>query len=260
MDTTKGMREERIIFACAIRNCEQYLHKVYLNLSNLASQFKEYKIIFIESDSSDKTIDLLKYFQTLNSNIEIISLGNLEYQYPVRTDRLAIARNCYLDIVESKYSDYDLLCLFDSDDRSSDPINPESLLSNLQYTDWDMMCANQENKYYDLWALRHPIWMPFDLIKQLRRKPSFMSYPAANQIFSLSRQIIIPHNHPPIKVDSAFGGMALLKISSIKGARHSSRDEDGEEYCEWVPFCKALNNGNAKIYINPAFINGKGNL
>jgi hypothetical protein len=87
-----------------------------------------------------------------------------------------------------------------------------------------------------------------------------MSYNTANNIFSLSRQIIIPRDHSPIKVESAFGGMALVKIPSIKGARHSSRDEDGEEYCEWVPFCKSLNNGNANIYINPAFINGKGNI
>ena len=254
------MREEKIIFASAIRNCEKYLNSVCSNILNLASQFKEYKIIFIESDSSDRTLEGLKYFQSLNSNIEITSLGNLEQQFPIRTDRISIARNKYLDIVESKYQDYDLLCLFDSDDISSDPIDPQSLLSNLNYDNWDMMCANQENKYYDLWALRHPIWMPFDLIKQLRHKPSFMSYDTANQIFSLSRQIVIPRNHSPIKVDSAFGGMALVKISSIKGARHSSRDEDGEEYCEWVPFCKALNKGNAKIYINPAFINGKGNL
>lgn len=254
------MREEKIIFASAIRNCEKYLNSVCSNILNLASQFKEYKIIFIESDSSDKTLEGLKYFQSLNSNIEIVSLGNLEHHYSARTDRLAIARNKYLDIVESKYQDYDLLCLFDSDDISSDPIDPQSLLSNLNYDNWDMMCANQENKYYDLWALRHPIWMPFDVIKQLRYKPSFMSYDTANQIFSLSRQIVIPRNHYPIKVDSAFGGMALVKISSIKGTRHSSRDEDGEECCEWVSFCKALNNGNSNIYINPAFINGKGDI
>lgn len=254
------MREEKIVFACAIRNCALHLNNVCANILNLALHFKEYKIIFIESDSSDNTLEGLRYFQSLNSNIKIVSLGQLEPQYPARTDRIAIARNTYLDIVESEYINYDLLCMFDADDRSSDPIDSFALLSNLNYNNWDMMCANQENKYYDLWALRHPIWMPFDLIKQLRNKPSFMSYNTANNIFSLSRQIIIPRDHPPIKVESAFGGMALVKIPSIKGARHSSRDEDGEEYCEWVPFCRSLNNGNANIYINPAFINGKGNI
>ena len=260
MDNKSSMRNERIIFACALRNCAPYLNKVCSNIFNLASLFKEHKIIFIESDSSDKTLEGLNYFKSLNSNIEIVSLGKLEKQYPLRTDRIAMARNAYLDIVESKYKDYDLLCLFDADDRSSDLIDPAALLSNLNYDNWDMMCANQENKYYDLWALRHPIWMPFDLIKQLRYKPSFMSYNVANNIFSLSRRINIPSNHSLIKVESAFGGMALVKISSIKGARHSSRDEDNEEYCEWVPFCKALNNGNANIYINPAFINGRGDI
>jgi len=54
------MRNERIIFACAVRNCEQYLDAVCSNIFNLGSLFKEYKIIFVESDSSDRTIEILK--------------------------------------------------------------------------------------------------------------------------------------------------------------------------------------------------------
>ena len=259
MDNKSSMRNERIIFACAVRNCEQYLNAVCSNIFNLGSLFKEYKIIFVESDSSDRTIEILKYFQSLNSNIEIVSLGNLEKDYPSRTDRISIARNCYLDLVEFKYADYDLLCMFDADDRSSYKIDPECFLSNFDYSEWDMMCANQEQRYYDLWALRHEYWMPFDLIKHINPdRPAFITHSDANNMFSHARRIHIARHHLPIKVESAFGGMGIVKIKSIKNARHTGRDETGLPWCEWVPFCRKLNNGEASIFINPNFINGIG--
>lgn len=259
MGRQSSMRDERIIFACAIRNCEKYLNAVYSNIFNLASLFKEYKIIFIESDSSDKTLDVLKHLQSLNSNIEVVSLGNLEEQYSARTDRISIARNCYLDYVEFKYVDYDLLCMFDADDRSAYKIDPACFLSNFKYDNWDMICANQEQKYYDLWALRHEYWMPFDLIKHINLdRPAFISHTDANNMFSHARRIHIDRHHLPIKVESAFGGMGIVKIKSIKNARHIGRDENGLPWCEWVPFCRKLNNGEASIFINPNFINGIG--
>jgi hypothetical protein len=253
------MREEKIVFACAIRNCAHHLNDVCANILNLALHFKEYKIIFIESDSSDNTLEGLRYFQSLNSNIEIVSLGQLEPHYPARTDRIAIARNSYLDIVESEYINYDLLCMFDADERSGSKIDPACFLSNFNYDNWDMICANQEKKYYDLWALRQEYWMPFDLIEQINfKRPSFISFDDANNMFSHARRIHIGRHHEPIKVDSAFGGMAIVKIKSIKNARHTGRNENGFPWCEWVPFCKNLNNGKANIFINPNFINGVG--
>ena len=261
MDNKSSMRNERIIFACAVRNCEQYLDAVCSNIFNLGSLFKEYKIIFVESDSSDQTLNALKYFQSINSNIDIVTLGNLEPEEKIRTKRLSIARNTYLDIVETKYKDYDLLCPFDSDDRLYVPINSKAMLSNFKFDDWDMITANQKNIYYDMWALRHEYWMPYDVLKQVViKRPSFISEEKANKMFSLSKRININQYHPPIKVESAFGGMALIKISSIQGARHIGIDEEGYPCCEWVPFCRTLKQGKANIFINPEFINGDGDM
>jgi hypothetical protein len=96
-------------------------------------------------------------------------------------------------------------------------INENNVFSNFNYDNWDMMCANQENKYYDLWALRHEYWMPFDLIEQINfKRPSFISFDDANNMFSHARRIHIDRHNRPIKVESAFGGMAIVKIKSIK--------------------------------------------
>ena len=72
-------------------------------------------------------------------------------------------------------------------------------------------------------------------------------------IFSFLTFINLPKNLNPIKVTSAFGGSAFIKINKIKGARHSAYDENSEIDCEWVPFCKQIGN----VYINPSFINMK---
>jgi hypothetical protein len=60
---------------------------------------------------------------------------------------------------------------------------------------------------------------------------------------------------PLVQVQSAFGGAGFIKISSIKNARHTYLNQYGYEMCEWPSFCAALNEGNGKIFINPAFIN-----
>ena len=48
-------QDKKIVFACAVRNCERYLNKVYSNISKFTTQFNEYKIVFSESDSQDNT-------------------------------------------------------------------------------------------------------------------------------------------------------------------------------------------------------------
>lgn len=252
-------QDKKIVFACAVRNCEYYLNKVYSNISKFTTHFNEYKIVFSESDSQDNTTQAINELKQKDHNIDLLSLGNLDYYIPQRTCRIAYARNAYLEHIQKNYSNYDYLCVFDCDDRSSEEITIDAFFSNFKYDGWDMICANQENKYYDLWALRHPYWMPVDLIKTIYvDKPSFISQKDANNMYSHSRRIHIDKNHPPFQVQSAFGGMAIIKIESIKGAKHIGYYENGMETCEWVSFCLSLNKGHNKILINPAFINGKG--
>lgn len=253
------MRSEKIVFAAAIRDCEAHIQNVYNNIINLSSLFSEYKIIFCESDSSDNTLNALKFLQSVDKNVVVVTFGKIQDKVRSRTQRISIARNAYLNIVEEQYKDYDLLCPFDADDRLSKPINPQAMLSNFKFDEWDMVTANQKHIYYDMWALRHEYWMPYDVLKQVvHKRPSFISEKRANLMFSLSKRINIDQYHPPIKVQSAFGGMALIKIPSIQGARHTGIDEEGYECCEWVPFCRSLKQGTANIFINPEFINGPG--
>lgn len=249
--------DKKIVICGAIRDCEKYLNGLFNNFKIIIDIFSKVDFVFIESDSNDNTLEKLKQLCIENNlNYTIISLGKLEKNIPHRTHRIAIARNTYLDYVEQHYSSYDYVLVMDMDDvNSNNIIKKDSIISNFSHTDWDMICSNQPAAYYDLWALRHDEWMPYDCWRMVTiDRPFFMDSETAYKIFISSRFIKIDENQKLIKVKSAFGGMAFIKISSIGDARHTGI-EDNYVICEWVPFCRKLAKGNANIFINPSFVN-----
>lgn len=251
------MINKNLIIAGIVRNNANYLNKVFQNIKNISTLFSSVKCIFVESDSTDNSLDLLNLFALEQKNTNIISMGNLIKNYPHRTQRTAFCRNIYLDEVEKIKDTYPLLLIMDMDDINSYPIQTESILSNFRYDHWDMITANNPDGYYDIWALRHPYWMPYDCWKAVGDRPSFISNEDAINMHVRSKIIKIDVNHPLIQVESAFSGMAFVKTDSIKGARHVGLAQDGNrlyEIVEWIHFCKTLNGGDAKIFINPRFV------
>jgi len=247
---------KNIIIALCIRDCAEYLDDVISNIENIRSLFNKTKVVFVESDSSDKTLDLLEKYKVTHDDVDIITHGNLASSMPYRTDRIAYCRNSYLDIAEKNKDDYEYLFVLDGDSASTELISNEAILSNFENENWDMITANQPNGYYDIWALRHESWMPFDCWKMYMKEGTKEAF----KYYILDRFIkIIPFNSNDgkdyIPVQSAFGGAGIIKINSIKNARHIGHTEDGIQICEWVPFCESLNSGESKIYINPRFVN-----
>lgn len=250
------MIEKNLIIAAPVRDCGKYLPYVLENIDHVSAMFKKTKCVFIESDSSDNSLEILQDYKNQKKGTVVVSLGNLLPRIPLRTQRIATARNLYLDIAEKLKEEYDTLLVLDADIVNSGlRFDREAIESNFDLDDWDMLTSNQE-WYYDLWALRHPEWMPFDCWDKVANRPPFMSYESAIKIYVESRFMQINPSQPPIKVNSAFGGAAFIKINSIKGARHTGVMER-KQICEWVPFCRCLNEGNPKIYINPKFFGKK---
>lgn len=246
--------DKRLIIAGTARDCAKHLPNILENIKMIASMFKETRCLFTESDSSDNTVEVLRSFNAVVPT-EVYPLGNLSQRIPFRVGRISYGRNFYLKILEERYSDFDVVLFLDLDEVNSEPLSPEAVLScfNTQ-VEWDMVCANHGDKYYDLWALRHPIWMPFDCWEMFHHKPRFMTNEDAYNFFIRSRFIHIDENLPFIQVLSAFGGAAFVKIASIQGARHNPINKRGEETVDWVSFCETIKGGKGLIYINPKFI------
>jgi hypothetical protein len=251
------MINENLIISGIVRNNAHYLPNIFRNIKNISALFKNVKCIFVESDSTDNSLDLLNEFSKVEKNVEIISMGKLQNIMPYRTQRTSFCRNVYLEKIKQLKEEYSLCLMMDMDDVNSYPIDKKSILSNFNYSEWDMITANNPDGYYDIWALRHTQWMPYDCWKAVGTRPSFMSNEEAINIHVRSRIIKIDVNHPLIEVQSAFSGMAFVKTNSIKNAKFIGLENDNgniREVVEWINFCETLNEGNAKIFINPRFV------
>jgi hypothetical protein len=68
----------------------------------------------------------------------------------------------------------------------------------------------------------------------------------------------IPSNAEWIRVDSAFGGLAIYRSEILNSkAIYSGIRGDGRKICEHVSFHSELQENGARIYLNPAFINAR---
>lgn len=234
----------------------EHAEKIIENINRLVEWFDDVECVFLESNSNDE-----RAFSIIDS--EAKSKLNCKYQLhnvsgmthgAAKSERLGIARNLLLDIVKRDYGDWDYVFMVDWNPANTQPYSKESILSNFETdVDWNVMGANQRGYYYDLWAVRHPYWVPYNiwgLNTHPENRPSFISYNDSFR-FIECRQITIPEEHPPIPVISAFGGAAFIRISAIGEARYSHIEENGYLDCEHVQFNKSI----GKVFINPKFIN-----
>ncbi|MCB1213482.1 MAG: glycosyltransferase family 2 protein [Chlamydiia bacterium] len=250
-----------VIIAGVVRNCAKYLPQLLKKLEGIGNCFDKSHLIFVENDSTDSTLKVLKEWEQGKSNREVIALEPVETMLARRTGRLAFARNRYLERIENdpELSKYDYLLVTDMDDASQG-LTPESIAACFEYpiTDWEVMTANQTHLYYDIWTLRHPIWCPGDCFVEINGRPDFITKDFLDHIAVGARMISIPTNRGLIPVDSAFGGAALYRLSFVKGCKYKGLYRKQTEVCEHVALNKQLREKGARIFINPRMINSDG--
>jgi hypothetical protein len=215
--------------------------------------------LIIESDSQDETLPALRRVQASWADCRVMTLGNLRDQMPVRTVRLAHCRNLGVEALrrDAAYAAVDWVVVADLDGVNTH-LTAQAVRSCWARSDWDMCSANQAAPYYDIWALRHPQWSPNDCWAQHRFYEQF----EPNRQRSLYccvyvRMIQLPATQAWVKVDSAFGGLAIYRRSVYERGHYSGLTEGGEEVCEHVPFHATLQQLGARLFINPALINAE---
>ena len=244
-----------LITGC-VKNAEKTLKLDFERLKDISKNFNSTKYLFIESDSSDKTISLLANFKSSNINFNFISLGTLKNKYQFRSEIIAKCRNEYVHQINKneEYKNVDLVLIVDLDNINF-LLKAESVLSCFEKNDWDAVFANQEFAYYDIYALRHKDWSPNDYRNQLNFYDKYRKNRFLNYWFSgYSRMIHIPKNSDWIPVISAFGGAAIYKKECFLENTYVGSFE-GKEQCEHVSFNKNLKKKNKKLFICPNFIN-----
>ena len=242
------------------RNCARSIERDLAGLLRAASIFRRVHVLVVESDSDDRTPELLAQLSSRMPALRHLSLGRLRDQLPQRTARIAHCRNACLDELAANplYAAVTHVLVSDLDGVSRD-LDSAALAScwRAEAPAWDMCAANQGDYYYDIWALRHPMWCPADAWAEQRALVPVLGTRAADEIALFSRMVHIDPRRPMIEVDSAFGGLALYRRDALLAARYVGLDANGAEVCEHVTLHAQMRADGARLFVNPALINAR---
>ena len=257
----KPLSQSEILIAGPARNNQDMVAAEVNTLLNSVSGFKKAFFLVIESDSTDNTAGELENLKQSTPLLDFISLGPLAKKMPKRTERLAFARNHILEEVRSNplYANVDFIVMADLDGINRS-ITREKIESCWNLNEpWDVITSIQSERYYDIWALRHPDWNPIDCFTQRSRLEKLIGKDAANTLAVKAKQVILPSSGM-IEVDSAFGGLAIYKRDALLAGHYIGLDDHGNEACEHVSFHSDLRKAGYRIFINCALVNSAHHL
>jgi hypothetical protein len=235
------------------RNCAEHLPGVLSNLQEIERHFEEVTYQFAVSDSIDATEVLLRAWLADGRRGCVKDLGHLQPTYPLRTERIAAARNsCLEHIAEMPSATY--LVVVDLDEVMAGPLDGCAVTAALRFLESGAECggvfANALPRYYDIWALRHDHWCPDDCWHAIWDRHTNEDFQAAKVREVFTRQIEVPLALPPIEVRSAFGGMGIYKTRFTPNARY--RGLAGQsEISEHVPFNRQVRENGGRLFIFP---------
>jgi hypothetical protein len=198
-----------LICGC-VKNCEEYLDKVFDNIKKISELFVKIKIIISFDKSNDFTLTkLLK----LKSIFDMDIIINEDTTTHIRTVNIERARNKIISKIYQEYNDFEYFIMIDMDDVSTKPINIEILQEALDKNDiWDGVFFNNAN-YYDFWALnfknfQFSCWHSSDVKKLIKAMNTELKKESLKNEF--------------IECQSAFGGFGLYKTKKFQNCNYRS--------------------------------------
>lgn len=259
MEVLGDLQSSKVLVVGIVRDVENTLIREVNRVDRMLSGiFQEVKFFLVESDSSDKTVRLLRKLESAKSNFEYETHGDLSTEIQSRIERMVFCRNRYIDFVRSCTPDFNYIFVLDFDIRNR-ALSKKSLKKSLDISlKWDALFANQKGRYFDIYALRSSHWCNGDCYQEASELESLLSIPrvSAKQIAIWNKMRNIPIHASPIEVQSAFGGLAIYKRWIFERARYSLKINDlGFTESEHVSFNFEISDLGGKLYIQPSLVN-----
>jgi hypothetical protein len=232
---------------------------VLANVDRLSGAYDSAAAVFAVSDSKDDSAALLADWAYGKSDRKILDLGNLVDRLPQRTARLAHVRNlCLQEALTRVDAETDHLIVVDLDDVLTAPIDVDAFRRAAEWLDADPrragVFANSAPSYYDIWPLRHETWCPEDCWHAIWGRLPAESFETAKLREVYCRQIRLPVSLPPIRVQSAFGGLGIYKAGFVRAACYSAVEREGMEVSEHVAFNAAITAAGGELHIFPPLL------
>ena len=268
----------KVAIVGTISNVENELENDLKQLVTALADLNVSNIFLVESDSTDNTSILLGKLTKKHSNLSYAKLGNLRDKIPNRIERIRLCRNYYVQWIRENYKTnlWDYVVVVDLDGMNKKIKSAGINSCFLSTISWDVVFANQKYGYYDIYALRHPIWMPYDCFRVLnivkkklelwllaRPIRSFLFkriyFDQLRRKFIYDKMIKIPMNANWIQVRSAFGGLAIYRTELFLKNDYSVIFDRGYIRSEHIDFHEKCIKNDYKLFINPKLINSAWN-
>lgn len=270
----KKYKSKATFVGCA-KNVAINLPAVLENIDRLSRLFEKTAFIFVENDSIDNTVEILKNWGESREDFVIHSLTGLDKVIGPRTMRLETCRNLCLAALKKTrpFSTDDVVIMLDMDDVNSKPIEVPGFLTAHDYLiekkDVAAVTAVQQGAYYDLWALRHPEHFDRDLWEDVIDAALAEKLPDPEpfeRVFATCDTQFISRESPT-EVDSAFGGLGIYKFNALVRnpmpyvGQHTKFLLDGGanfyrmQRCEHVSFHLGFKMLGMKLVIHPSLVN-----
>jgi hypothetical protein len=244
-----------------VRNGGGELQRTLQKLQELREFANELQYIIVTNDNNDETDLMLAEWSKSDQRCKVLNVDGLVNTIPNRVDRICAARNFYLHHLRCCLpKSLQFLFVFDLDGPNSE-IDIGKLVEAVssQTGAWAGLFPNQPEGYYDIYALRHRVWSPNDCWVEVEKSVRFpfrnRKRVAAVHHHVYSRQFRIPPNWPAFQVDSAFGGLAIYRMESIRNCWYGSRDQSGRVVSEHVLFNSQVKEAGGKLIILPGLLN-----
>ena len=255
------MKDSSVSICSIVRDCQKNLEKNIPRIDHLRSQFKDSEVIIFENDSKDNTLKILKNWERRSYNVHVFSdtyktstipLNNKGNENPYfsisRINKMVVYRNKYIHFLNNSGIKRDYVIVIDLDIA-------DFCLDGLVHSfgtsiDWDCISANGisvsstfRKQYHDSYAL-----IEYGALEQTQTEQSIK--------LNRCRYSFLKRGMPFFLVDSAYGGLAIYKWSSIKDIYYSyliNNDDRVQCKSEHVGFHgKMKENGHSLIFINPS--------
>ena len=232
------MINKKVVFCIPVRNESSNLKSLFKTLDKLNLKFEDYFIIFVESDSSDNSSDLIKKYLERRKGVLINkNLQGIEN----RVMRLAISRNEYLNFIKNDQNlkTYDLMIVLDCGGVNGSLTVKKIKNAILENENSIGIFPTQKFLYYDIWTLRIDNIINYDCFEEL-----FKSYKKNSKIrkifFNLIGKFLFINfiiKTKKINVISAYGGMGIYKLNKVIDFTY---DSNNGKNCEHVEFNKQI--------------------
>lgn len=241
------MEIKSLYFVGLSKNCFKTLKKNIAFLEHFKAE-SEYKIhiFIIDSDSDDGTKQYCMKLKEDKIIDEFIEIDNLSVKYESRIKRLVICRNEGLKQIKLNFKEPSLFLPMDMDMdlfKFMDNSKFNYLIKYFLNSEIDALFPFSLPYYYDIFALRKKGWVNRNNVNKaeiLKRTLILGSF--FYNYFYIIRKQYSPNkfNSDLINVDSAFGGMAIYKITKpeVLDESYTWDEKNSTRVCEHIFFNK----------------------